>query len=53
MLDLPQVNLVDSKSLYYLENLITLNLKGNSIADFDNCLAPILMTLRSLQKIEL
>ena len=44
---------MDCKSLYYLENLITLNLKGNQIQDFNNCVAPILMTLRSLQKIEL
>ena len=45
ILDLPQVNLVHSKPLYFLENVTTLNLEGNLIEDFDEQVAPILMTL--------
>lgn len=49
LLDLPQVRLVDSKPLYYLENLRTLNLRNNQILDFQQSIAPILMTLNQLQ----
>jgi hypothetical protein len=53
LLDLPKVYLVDSKPLYYLENLMFLNLQNNAIFDFDGCIAPILMTLQCLSKLEL
>ena len=44
-LDLPNVNLVRCKPLYFLENLITLNLNDNHISDFNEEVAPMLMTL--------
>jgi Leucine-rich repeat (LRR) protein len=45
ILDLPKVNLVHCKPLYFLENLITLNLNDNLIADFQEEMAPMLTTL--------
>jgi Leucine-rich repeat (LRR) protein len=36
IMDLPEVKLVNCKPLYFLENLITLNLSDNLIADFDD-----------------
>ena len=36
LLDLPEVKLVNCKPLYFLENLITLNLSDNLIEDFDD-----------------
>lgn len=53
LLDMPNVNLVESKPLYYLENLYTLNLQNNRISDFQNQVAPILMTLMSLRNMQL
>lgn len=44
-LDMPSVNLVNCKPLYFLENLVTLNLNDNRIADFHEEVAPMLMTL--------
>ena len=49
MLDLPAVNLVTCKPLYFLERLITLNLNDNLISDFDEQVVPMLMTLQSLR----
>lgn len=34
LLDMPNVNLVESKPLYYLEHLHTLNLQNNRVSDF-------------------
>lgn len=36
LLDLPEVKLVNCKPLYFLENLITLNLSDNLIEDFED-----------------
>jgi hypothetical protein len=36
LMDLPEVKLVNCKPLYFLENLITLNLADNLIQDFDD-----------------
>ena len=36
LMDLPQVKLVNCKPLYFLENLITLNLADNLIQDFED-----------------
>ena len=45
VLDLPAVNLVICKPLYFLERLTTLNLNDNLIDDFDEQVSPMLMTL--------
>ena len=45
VLDLPSVNLIHCKPLYFCENLVTLNLNDNLIQDFDAEVAPLLMTL--------
>ena len=39
------MNLIHCKPLYFCENLVTLNLNDNLIADFDVEVAPMLMTL--------
>ena len=51
LLDMPEVNLVESKSLYYLENVTTLNLKGNLINDFHEQVGPFLMTTQRLDSL--
>ena len=53
ILDLPKVNLVHCKPLYFLENLVTLNLNDNAILDFHNEVAPMLMTLVRLYELTL
>ena len=53
MLDLPAVNLVTCKPLYFLERLITLNLNDNLISDFDEQVVPMLMTLQSLRTLSM
>lgn len=42
---MPSVNLVNCKPLYFLENLVSLNLNDNNISDFHEEVAPMLMTL--------
>ena len=51
VLDLPKVNLIRCKPLYFLENLITLNLNDNLIEDFSDEVAPMLMTLIRLTQL--
>ena len=51
VLDLPKVNLIHCKPLYFLENLITLNLNDNFISDFNDGVAPMLMTLIRLTQL--
>ncbi len=41
-LDLGSSNVVDSKPLYYLENLEVLILRKNQISDFDENVVPLL-----------
>ena len=53
ILDLPSVNLVNCKPLYFCENLITLNLNDNGIEDFEQEIAPMLMTLVRLTNLSL
>lgn len=53
LLDLPKVNLVHCKPLYFLENLFTLNLNDNLISDFNDEVAPMLMTLVRLTQLTL
>jgi Leucine-rich repeat (LRR) protein len=53
LLDLPEVRLVNCKPLYFLENLITLNLADNLIEDFEDQVSPMLMTLQSLRTLNL
>ena len=53
LLDLPKVHLVDAKPLYYLSNLMFLNLQGNDIFDFESSVQPVLMTVQGLSKLEL
>ena len=53
VLDLPMVNLIRCKPLYFLENLITLNLNDNLIEDFNEEVAPMLMTLINLTNLSL
>ncbi len=49
LLDMPSVNLVECRSLYFLEHLYQLNLQNNKIADFQEQLAPVLVTLSVLK----
>ena len=51
VLDLPKVNLIRCKPLYFLENLITLNLNDNAIREFEDEVAPMLMTLIRLERL--
>ena len=53
LLDMPNVNLVNSKPLYYLENLHTLNLQKNKIEDLQGQVAPFLMTCQRLKNLQL
>ena len=53
VLDLPKVNLIRCKPLYFLENLVTLNLNDNLIEDFNEEVAPMLMTLINLTDLSL
>ena len=53
VLDLPMVNLIRCKPLYFLENLVTLNLNDNLIDDFNEEVAPMLMTLINLTDLSL
>ena len=53
MLDLPMVNLIQSKPLYFLENVTHLNLEHNLIDDFEEQVAPILMTLQNLENLKM
>ena len=53
VLDLPMVNLIRCKPLYFLENLVTLNLNDNLIEDFNEEVAPMLMTLINLTNLSL
>ena len=53
VLDLPAVNLVECKPIYFLERLNILNLAENRIADFEEQVSPMLMTLQSLNKLSL
>ena len=48
---MPRVNLVQCKPLYFLENLFTLNLNDNLIQDFNDQVAPMLMTLVRLNSL--
>jgi Leucine-rich repeat (LRR) protein len=50
---MPNVNLVESKPLYYLESLETLNLTDNKIADIQEHIAPLLMTMHYLTNLQL
>jgi Leucine-rich repeat (LRR) protein len=52
-MDLPEVRLVNCKSLYFLENLRTLNLSDNLIRDFEEQVSPVLMTLHRLTSLRL
>ena len=45
VLDLPAVNLIECKPIYFLERLNILNLADNKIADFEEQVSPMLMTL--------
>ena len=47
------VNLIRCKPLYFLENLVTLNLNDNLIEDFNEEVAPMLMTLINLTNLSL
>jgi Leucine-rich repeat (LRR) protein len=53
LFDLPDVKLISCKPLYFLENLITLNLADNMISDFDSEVSPVLMTLHRLRTLNL
>ena len=53
VLDLPAVNLVTCKPLYFLEKLITLNLNDNMIDNFDEQVVPMLMTLQNLRNLNM
>ena len=53
VLDLPAVNLVTCKPLYFLERLITLNLNDNLIDNFDEQVVPMLMTLQNLRNLNM
>lgn len=48
LLDMPNVNLIESKPLYYLESLQSLNLTDNRISDIQEHVAPLLMTMHYL-----
>jgi hypothetical protein len=50
---MPEVRLVESRALYYLENVNHLNLKGNLISDFTENVAPFLMTTQRLDELYL
>mmetsp|Transcript_43178 Transcript_43178/g.57120 ORF Transcript_43178/g.57120 Transcript_43178/m.57120 type:complete len:103 (+) Transcript_43178:934-1242(+) len=52
-MDLPSVNLVNCKPLYFCENLYTLNLNDNMIEDFEGEVAPMLMTLIRLTNLSM
>ena len=41
-MDLPSTQVVNTKALYYLEVLETLNLKDNLISDFEGEICPLL-----------
>ena len=45
VLDLPAVNLIECKPIYFLERLTNLNLSDNYIKDFEEQVSPMLMTL--------
>ena len=53
VLDLPQTNIVNCKQLYFLENVTDLNLSNNQIVNFEEEVAPILMTLMRLVNLKL
>ena len=53
VLDLPSINLEQCKPLYFLERLINLNLNDNLIEDFNNEVAPMLMTLVHLRDLSM
>jgi hypothetical protein len=48
---MPGVGLVESKPLYYLENVSKMNLRDNNIQDFKEHVVPILMTVSRLDQI--
>lgn len=52
-LDMPSVNLVECKALYYLENLGFLNLQNNHVSDLQNELAPVLMTCQRIRNLQM
>jgi protein phosphatase 1 regulatory subunit 42 len=53
LLDLPSVNLVNPKPLYYLEGLDSINLKDNAIVDLENEICPLLQTMNYLRILKL
>lgn len=53
ILDIPNSRVINTKPLYYLEGLDTLNLKDNLISDFEHQICPILQTMNCLRILNL